>query len=88
MGFFVPLFFVGLFEILRIAGAYDGIAVPFVLVRLFLWPTSIGLMALDEVHTWSVSAALFTLMIAITNIPIYLALGGLFWWVKQRAART
>jgi len=84
-GLLVPVIFTGLFALLEFTHLIfrPALSLPFVISRLLLWPTSIGLLALDGSPNWSFSSLEFVLLLAVLNVPIYVALGTLGWAITK-----
>jgi len=88
-GFLVPVIFTLVFAILDFGNVYNlQIALIFIRLRLFLWPTSSGLMALDGSPNGAWSSLEFMGVLALLNIPVYLIAGLLLWLVARLFQRV
>ena len=80
VGFGIPVLFQIMFALMEFTGSYGlQVATLFVPLRLLLWPTSIGLMALDGRPNWGLDAFEVMGVLALLNAALYATVGLLFW---------
>lgn len=87
IGFAIPVAFTIAFSILEQTHAdVSRLEWTYLMPRSYLWPTSIGLIAIGAAPNWSAFALLVCLIAALLNIPVYMLIGTLLWsvWIAFR----
>ena len=78
IGFAIPVVFTAVFAAFDFMHFFPpDFLIPFDQWEFYLWPTSIGLLALDGSPNWSAGSLSWTLLLAVLNVPIYIFIGTL-----------